>query len=73
VTGHIEEADKIMVRYEAFHGFKTPNVLPYPGYPVPGPYEDMLVKEWKLWSWEYAESVFLDQHWKLRRLIGIDT
>ena len=53
------EADKLMVEFEAKHGF-TPGCFQFdmPGYAFPNTQQEHKVGEWHAWSWQYAEQAF---------------
>jgi len=58
----IEEADRLMVRYEAYAswGAKMPLFL-RPRYPVPTKEECERVGMWRPWTWLISEESFLNQ------------
>ena len=55
-------ADKLMVEYEAKHGF-NPGCFQFdmPGYAFPSSEGDLKVGEWHPWTWRDAKQAFLQQ------------
>lgn len=58
----VEVADRLMVRYEAFHvwGPRMP-LFQRPDYPPPTPEECDRVGAWKPWPWKWARESFLER------------
>jgi len=65
----VENADRLMVRYENLReGHKNHHMFSIPGYPPPTKAEIELIGKWKPWSWRIAEIGFLDY----ARFLGYD-
>tara|TARA_R110000824_G_scaffold161996_3_gene337571 strand:+ start:3564 stop:4157 length:594 start_codon:yes stop_codon:yes gene_type:complete len=66
-------ADKLMVEFEAKHGF-TPGCFRFdmPGYAFPSPEEEQKVGEWNPWSWKDSKQAFLRHFTKCCVTLGID-
>lgn len=53
------EADKLMVEFEAKHGFKSGCFqFDMPGYAFPDAKQENRVGEWHAWNWQYAKHAF---------------
>jgi hypothetical protein len=58
----INEADKLMVRYEAMMQMRNPrHMFEIPGYERPTPTEITLIGDWSPWGWRKSERMFLDR------------
>jgi hypothetical protein len=67
----VEEADRIMVRYEAERMLAAPLWTPDDSkdkYPALTDEERLLIEPWQPWLWQDAEHIFLEHfHWILSR------
>lgn len=55
----VEEADRIMVRYEGFRGFGPDFKIDHPDYPPLCDEEIRRIGSWEPWSWKDSEEIFL--------------
>jgi hypothetical protein len=64
----LEEADKLMVRFEAYRGFHLGkcHMFELPDYPVPSHEEILRVGRWVPWSWQTSEAIFLETYRRIR-------
>jgi hypothetical protein len=69
----VEEADRLMVRYEGNEGFGPSFIIQHPAYPPLTAEEIASVKkhEWIFWTWPQARQMFLDQYYNLMMELGI--
>lgn len=56
---NVEEADRIMVRYEGIKGFGPDFKIDHPNYPPLTPQELEQVGKWGFWDWHISEELFM--------------
>lgn len=62
VYPEVEDADRIMVRYEGKQGLGKSFKIDHPNYPPLVKRQIERVGEWDFWTWRHAEQMFLDHY-----------
>jgi len=60
IKSEVEEADRIMVRFEGLQGFGSSFFINHPNYPLLTKRDTQRIGSWKFINWRKAEEMFLN-------------